>query len=209
MGNEEREPYYGWHPVRISQHESVQRTVTDLDQDHTITLLRVFVLPSWLGGQTTSFKPTGSLSSELKERSRRERAPMFRRLKVILWNYFGGFHLIYIVFLLAAVIASSVRCARQPTMNDRLICLLTHAFWSPVSWLVYLSAAWSPIIYAINPPTIPDNDDLLERDPATNVAYPKESSKQIKNKCSNGYFEVLYTLQTLYTTTIFVGSWIY
>jgi hypothetical protein len=177
--------------------------------DHTITLLRVFVLPSWLGGQTTSFKPTGSLSSALNERSSRKRAPLFRRLKVILWNYLGGFHLLYIIFVLAAVIISSVRCGNHPTLDDRLIYLLTHAFWVPVTWLVSVSAAWTPIIYALNPPTMPDNGDLLKRDPSTNVAYPRESSKLIKNKVSNGYFEFQYTLQTLYTTALFVGSWIY
>ncbi|KAL2044904.1 hypothetical protein N7G274_002679 [Stereocaulon virgatum] len=176
---------------------------------HTITLLRVFVLPSWLGGQTTSFKPTGSLSSALNERSSRERAPLFRRLKVILWNYLGGFHLFYIIFVLAAVIISSVRCGNRPTLDDKLIYLLTHAFWVPVTWLVSVSAAWTPIIYALNPPTMPDTEDLLKRDPSTNVAYPRESSKLVKNKVSNVYFEFQYTLQTLYTTALFIGSWIY
>ena len=210
MASEEPEQYCGWHPVCFQQHKKVQSLMANFPgTDHTITLLRVFVLPSWLGGQTTSFKPTGSLSSELKERSSRERAPLFRRLKVILWNYFGGFHLFYILFVLAAVITSSVRCSRQPTLDEKLIYLLTHAFWIPVSWLVYVSAAWTPIIYALNPPTVPDNGDLLDRDPTTNVAYPKECSKQIKNKLSNGYFEFQYTLQTLYTTAIFAGSWVY
>lgn len=174
-----------------------------------MTMLRVFVLPSWLGGQATSFKPTGSLSSELKERNLRKRAPVFRRLKVILWNYLGGFHLVYVLFFLAAVITSTERCGRQQTMNDRLICLLTHAFWLPVSWLVYVAAAWTPIIYAINPPTVPDNEELLDRDPKTNVAYPKDSAKQIRNKASNGYFEFQYALVTVYSTMIFVGTWIY
>lgn len=172
-------------------------------------MLRVFVLPHWLGGQGTSFKPSGSLASELKERSRRERAPLFRRLKVILWNYLGGFHLIYILFVLAAVASSSVRCAEQPTRNDRLICLLTHAFWPPISWLVYVAAAWTPVIYAIRPPVVPDNEDLLDRDPKTEVGYPKEESKKIKTKASHSYFEMQYTLMTIYTTVIFAGTWIY
>ena len=172
-------------------------------------MLRVFILPSWLGGQATSFKPTGSLTSELKERNPRERAPVSKRLKVILWNYLGGFHLIYILFVLTAVVLSSVRCSRQPTMDSRLICLLTHAFWPPVTWLVYISATLTPIIYALKPPTVADNEDLLERDPITNVAYPKESSKYIRNKLSNGYFEFQYSLMTIYITTIFIGSWIY
>lgn len=177
--------------------------------DHAMTMLRVFVLPAWLGGQTTSFKPTGSLSSELKERNLRKRAPVFRRLKVILWNYFGGFHLIYILFVFAAIITSTITCGKQPTMTDRLVCLLTHAFWPPVSWLVYAAAAWTPIIYAINPPTMPDNEELLERDSRTDVAYPKESAKLIRNKVSNGYFEIQYALMTVYTTVLFVGTWVF
>ena len=172
-------------------------------------MLRVFVLPFWLGGQATSFKPTGSLKSELKERNPRERAPVSKRLKVILWNYLGCFHLIYILFVLTAVTVSSVRCSRLPTRDERLMYLLTHAFWPPVSWLVYVSATWTPIIYALKPPTVADNEDLLERDPITNVAYPKESSKYIRNKLSNGYFEFQYSLITMYITSMFVGSWIY
>ena len=177
---------------------------------HTMTMLRVFILPSWLGGRGTSFKPSGSLNSELRERSARHRAPLFRRLKVILWNYFGGFHLLYLVFVLAAVASSTVRCAlHQPTVRHRLLCLLTHAFWPPVSWLVYVSAAWTPIIYAIKPPTMPDNEELLERDLRTGVAYPKEESKCIKTKKSHAYFEMQYSLMTVYTTVVFAGSWIY
>ncbi|KAL9126812.1 MAG: hypothetical protein Q9217_004186, partial [Psora testacea] len=150
---------------------------------HTITMLRVFVLPSWLGGQDTSFKPSGSLNSELKERNPRQRAPLFRRLKVILWNYLAGFHLLYMLFLLAAVITSTARCSlHKPTRDTKLLCLLTHACWPPVSWLVYIAAAWTPIIYAIMPPTVPDTEDLLHRNERSGVAYPKEESKRIKTK---------------------------
>ncbi|KAK4693460.1 hypothetical protein P7C71_g3947, partial [Lecanoromycetidae sp. Uapishka_2] len=172
-------------------------------------MLRVFVLPSWLGGETTSFKPTGSLASELNERSQQKRAPLLRRLKVILWNYLGGFHLVYILFVLAAVTTSSEKCGRQQMMSDRLICLLTHALWPPVSWLVYVAAAWTPIIYAINPPNVPDNMELLITDPKTDVAHPKDSAKGIRNTFSNGYFELQYTLMTVYITVVFAGTWIY
>lgn len=172
-------------------------------------MLRVFVLPSWLGGQGTSFKPTGSLSSELKERNVHERAPVFRRLKVILWNYLGGFHLIYILFVIAAVTKSTVRCVEQPTRSERQMCLLTHAFWPPISWLVYVAAAWTPVIYALNPPTVSKNEDLLDWDPETDVGYPKEESKQIKTKASHRYFELQYSLMMIYTTIIFAGTWIY
>lgn len=201
--------YCGWLHVFLTS-LSFRCVLADIPNlDHTITMLRVFVLPSWFGGQMTSFKPTGSLSSELKERNPRERAPLFRRLKVILWNYSGLFHLLYILFIVTAVTKSSARCSIQPTRNDQLICLLTHAFWPPVSWLVYVTAAWTPIIYALSPPAVPNNEDLLDLDPKTNVAYPKEDSKKIKNKFSNVYFEVQYMFMTVYVTTIFVGSWVY
>lgn len=72
-----------------------------------------------------------------------------------------------------------------------------------------MAAAWTPIIYAIDPPTVPDNEDLLDRDPRTNVAYPKESTKQIRNKSSNGYFEFQYAMMTIYITVVFAGTWIY
>ena len=172
-------------------------------------MLRVFALPFWLGGQTTSFKPTGSLSSELKERQRRHRAPLLRRLVVILWNYCGLFHLLYTLFVLAAVAKSSSKCGVESDMRHRLVCLLTHAFWPPVSWLVFVASVWTPVIYAINPPSMPENEDLLDQDEKTRVAYPKKDSKQIQNKPSNAYFEFQYMLMTIYVTTIFVGTWRY
>lgn len=174
-------------------------------------MLRVFILPTWLGGHSTSFKPTGSLTSELKERNARERAPLHRRLKVILWNYFAGLHLIFIVFVIAAVIKSSIRCAQtQESRNATLICLLTHAFWPPLSWFVYIAAAWTPVIYAIRPPSMPDMDELLERDETRGgVAYPKEESKKVKTRWMHSYFEVQYTLMTVYVTVVFAGTWVY
>jgi len=209
MGREGAGQYCGWHHVSLIYCERLFITADPTTLDHSITMLRVFVLPSWFGGQTTSFKPTGSLSSELKERHPRHRAPLFRRLKVILWNYFGVFHLLYVLFVLAAVAKSSSKCGVQPSLNDRLICLLTHAFWPPVSWLVFVAAVWTPIIYAVNPPNMPDNEDLLDRDEKTNVAYPKEESKRIRNKASNIYFEFQYVCMTIFVTTIFIGSWLY
>ena len=176
---------------------------------HSICMIRTFVLPSWLGGQSTSFKPTGSLGSELKERDVRKRAPLVRRLKVILLGWMAAFHLLYILFVLTSVVSSTVHCALVPTLSARLVCLLTHAFWPPVAWVVFVAAAWSPIIYAINPPDVPDSEELLQRDPITHVQYPKEESKEIKNNISNGFFELQYTLITMYVTALFVGTWFF
>ena len=195
-------------PCKFWTTKTPQKTCLTKCKDHTLTLLTVFLLPRGLGGRTTSFKPSGSLSSELEERNPRFRAPLFRRLKVILWNYSGGLHLLYILFAIAAVTVSTVRCVfGKETVREQLMCLLTHAFWPPVSWLVSVAAMWTPVLYAIWPPKVGEMEDLLERKTHRGAAYPKEESKRVRNGWLHHFFEVQYTLLTAYTTVIFFGTW--
>lgn len=125
-----------------------------------ISMIRSFVLPTWLGGQAHSFKPTGSLKSEINERDVATRAPLFRRLWVVTVNYLVGLHFCYIYFVLAAITVATSRCVFSPPAylfvplsqtnsaganvvisakdsfsRAQLQCLLTHAYWPPLAWL--------------------------------------------------------------------------
>lgn len=96
----------------------------------SLTIIRSFVLPTWLGGQRQAFKATGSIKSALNERDRKLRAPMYRRLWTILVNYMAMFHVSYVYFVLVAVTISTYRTLlTQHTLRGKLIGLVTHAFW--------------------------------------------------------------------------------
>lgn len=174
-----------------------------------LCLIRSFILPTWLGGQTQAFKPTGSLESALNERDAQKRAPMWRRMWTIIVNYLAFFHIGYVYFTLIAVTMSSYRCFTKLTTKDILVCLITHAFWPPLTFIIVCSSFWIPITYAIDPPSVPDREELLDRDPKTGIAHPKKDSKKIAFKGQSAWFEIEYAFTTLYTTAVFVASFFY
>ena len=135
---------------------------------HGMTIVRSFILPTWLSGKAMAFSSSGSVKSELNERDPRTRAPLFRRLKVILWDCDVYLHVLYVLFILAAVIYSTViGIKRSSGAHGVYVYLLTHAFWPPMLWLLSITACCEPIRYAIWPPDMPDREELLERDPKT------------------------------------------
>jgi hypothetical protein len=56
---------------------------------------------------------------------------------------------------------------------------------------------------------MPQREDLLIRDPKTQVAHPTPQSKKIAFGQQAAYFEIEYTLSTLYTCLIFVASFLF
>ncbi|KAM5359653.1 hypothetical protein ACJZ2D_014326 [Fusarium nematophilum] len=175
-----------------------------------LCIVRSFILPTWLGGQTQAFKPTGSLGSALNERDPKLRKNMFRRLWGILVNYMALFHLAFVYLTLVAVVLTSFR-AFETAINTRaiLVGLLTHAFWPPLTFLFICSSLWTPVAYAIDPPAMPDREDLLNRDAKTQIAHPTKESKKIAFGGQAAWFELEYTVTTLYTCLVFVASFIF
>jgi hypothetical protein len=177
--------------------------------DHALCVIQSFLLPSWLGGKIAGFTATGSQSSELNERDARLRAPMLQRLKVTIFSCKAYLHLLYIGFVLAAVILATyynVVDANNDTPRKLAISLLTHAGWPPVLWLVCIVGCWTPVQYAISPPTVPDREDLLVRDEKTGIAYPSEESKVVKGSPYHWLHELQYSLLFIYTTAMFAIS---
>lgn len=171
----------------------------------TLSILRSFVLPEWLGGQKQAFKPTGSLKSELNERDPHARAGVFQRLSVIAINYMAGYHMFYVYLVLAAVTLTTSRCVfDQYTADEKLKCMLTHAFWPPIAWIVTISAFWTPIQYALDPPSVPEREQLLDRDPKTGIAHPSKKSKKTAFAGQTVWFELEYLFSTAFTAVVFV-----
>lgn len=176
---------------------------------HAKTVLVSFLLPSWLGGKPMAFTTSGSIKGDIMERDGAHRAHVFRRLKVILWDCSAYQHLLYILFVIAAVTLSTVRAFMDNhTTQDKLIYLLTHALFPPMLWLICCTAFAIPIRYALHPPTMPDREELLDRDPKTGVAHPKEYWKSQRWGKSHFWheFEVLFLVA--YAIFIFVITFI-
>lgn len=177
--------------------------------DHALSVIRSFLLPKWLGGKVAVFTSSGSQASELNERDAQLRAPLWRRLKVIIWDCQAYMHCIYIAFVVAAVTLSTYRVSTVPhhlSTQGRLIQLLTHAGWPPLIWLTCTVSCWVPISYAIAPPSMPDREGLLDRDPKTGVAYPSKWAKSTKTSWVTWSHEAFYTFLTIYTTLAFIFS---
>ncbi|KAJ6087046.1 hypothetical protein N7467_005960 [Penicillium canescens] len=175
-----------------------------------LCIVRSFILPKWLGGQAQAFKPTGSLGSALNERDAKKSKNMFVRLRVILVNYMASFHLAFVYVTLVAVVISSYRCFAQNTsFRDIILCLITHAFWPPLTFLFICTSLWTPVSYAIDPPTMPEREDLLTRDPKTGVAHPTKKSKKIAFGGQAAWFELEYSVATVATILVFVYSFIF
>lgn len=175
-----------------------------------LCIIRSFILPKWLGGQTQAFKPTGSLGSALNERDPEHRKGLFRRMWAILINYWAMYHLAFVYFTLIAVVLASYRCfSNESSFRETAMCLVTHAFWPPLTFVYICNALWTPIAYAIDPPSMPPREQLLVRDPKTGVAHPNERSKRIAFAGDDAWYELEYTLTTAFTAFIFVLSFIF
>ncbi|KUJ12185.1 uncharacterized protein LY89DRAFT_738802 [Mollisia scopiformis] len=174
---------------------------------HAMTIIRSFILPSWLGGKSMAFSSSGSIKSDLDERNPRTRAPLFRRLKVMLWDCDLYLHLLYVLFVIAAVAYSTtIGVLRAENIHKLFIYLLTHAFWPPMLWLICVTACCEPLRYAVWPPTMPEREELLDRDPETQIARPKECWKRQRYSRWTFWHEMQYSGVTIFTAVIFFGA---
>lgn len=178
---------------------------------HSIAIIRSFILPRWLGGKVGAFSSSGSLQSELNERNPILRANLYRRIRGIVFGSGVWMHILYILFCVTAVTVSTARgiIINRGSLEETLVYMLTHACWPPLLWFIVLTACWMPVKYAIWPPNMPDREELLDRNPVTGLAYPKESAKMLKWDKRNVVHELQYSVLTVYTTVLFVGTWFF
>jgi hypothetical protein len=175
-----------------------------------LSLFQAFILPKCLGGATTAFKPTGSLGSALNERNGNSRKGMIRRLFAILIQCQAIFHLLFVYFVITGVVIVTYKCfVVERGIYNTLKCLITHAWWPPLTWIFLASSIWTPVAYAIHPPTVPDREDLLNREPDTRIAHPREVTKKIAFGAQAARFEFEYTTTTLYTCLCFAATFFY
>lgn len=172
-----------------------------------MTIVQSFILPKWLGGKPMAFSPTGSLTSELNERDASRRAPLLKRLKVVIWDCKAYIHLTFVLFTISAVIVALSRVGSVTgNAEAKYHYILTHIAWPPMLWILSAVAFSVPLRYAIWPPTVPDRDDLLDRDGDTFVAHPKAQSKEPQWSNLTLFHEGIYSLITIYVLLAFLAT---
>ena len=100
---------------------------------------------------------------------------MFQRLPAMFWDSKIFLHLIYFTVCSIGVARSAVMVAQHehnadnPWTKD----IILHLGWPPLLWIVCLNSIAIPIRYAFVPPTVPQREQLLKRDPVLRASYPQ------------------------------------
>ena len=78
-----------------------------------------------------------------------------------------------------------------------------------MAWVLVVSSFWIPFTYAVDPPSMPDRESLLVRDPKTGVAHPTKESKTVAFRGQTMWFEFEYTFTTVFTSVVFAATFFY
>lgn len=76
----------------------------------------------------------------------------------------------------------------------------------PLGWFFSFFALLTPIRYAIFPPTVPEREDLLVRDPATGAGYPVRGARGAKWVPELLGFENCHLVAVLYSAVVLYYS---
>lgn len=76
-------------------------------------------------------------------------------------------------------------------------------------WLFSFFACLTPIFYAVFPPTVPDRDELLVKDPLTGARYPKKSARGVTWVPELLGFEKVHIIVLVYSLCVLyqVSQW--
>lgn len=207
-------------------------------QDHALTQLQTYILPTWLGGQILTFVPTGSIPNQLYERDAKRRVSLGDRLRSIMIKDGAILHVILSIFSVVSVASVLLRAQTQfpDRSSDYWMYMLTHlgctylrislsvfplppylssiravvltfnAAGMPLGWFFSFFALLTPIRYAIFPPTVPEREDLLVRDPATGAGYPVRGARGAKWVPELLGFENCHLVAVLYSAVVLYYS---
>ncbi|KAH7395444.1 nucleotide-diphospho-sugar transferase [Cadophora sp. MPI-SDFR-AT-0126] len=173
---------------------------------------KTFLLPKWLGGRpnpfSAKFVASGSIVDELSERSAKLRAPLYLRLKSVLFKDGAIFHvLVAMVFIIGLVLNVQRAYHLHPDdAKDFRLYLLTRILWVPPMWPFLIATFLKPVWYCLYPPSMPDREEFLTRD-STGLAYPTEDAKQTRYTGTGFGLEILDTLAVCYTFSVLVSTW--
>ncbi|KAH4601907.1 hypothetical protein HBH82_167390 [Parastagonospora nodorum] len=174
-----------------------------------VTILRCYILPTWLGGKKIAFLASGAIRDRLKERSETHRAGLWTRIKLMGIHCRIWFFVLFVPYCLGAAGLDWYRAYSQPSTNASLRHLLVNSMLPPMWWLFLAISFCIPILYVFRPPTVPDRDDMMNFDQKTGAGQPKH--QEIRQTW--GFLplvrEVAWGLTVVYVLVLFVGTFVY
>ena len=146
-------------------------------------------------GNLPKFTPGGSAASQSPEHEISYRCSVLSRLKLILWDHGAWVHLFVLLGSLAG-------CWTTVRNTQDMSGFLVRGGWpsAVLMWTSVVSNAWVPIIYAIFTPKNPRREELILRDPGSNVAYPSLAAKE-----HDHHRVVEWQLMCIFRYTAFAG----
>lgn len=141
-----------------------------------VTILRCYILPTWLGGKPIAFVASGKIRDKLKERSKDYRAGLWTRIKLMGIHCRVWFFCLFVPYCFGAAGLDMWRAIRRSqTSEEALRHLLVNSMLPPMWWLFLALSFMIPIAYVFWPPTVPERDDMMNFDPKTGAGHPKRS----------------------------------
>ncbi|KAF7193839.1 Cellulose synthase 1, partial [Pseudocercospora fuligena] len=132
------------------------------------------LLPKGLAGMPIRFIPTGRLDSDLLERDQKLRAPLWRRLTVMILQQGLWYHLGIGTVAASIVYTNLITAWRQPSRSATCGEMWSRTLAPGVDWLIYFDIV-APLYYAFAPPSVSARRDLLEKSTCGDMEtyYPK------------------------------------
>jgi hypothetical protein len=178
-----------------------------------VSVLRCYILPTWLGGKEIAFLASGAIRDRLKERNAKLRAGLWVRVKLMGINCRVWFHVLFVLFCFGAAGLDWWRAWKigqhAGDIKQALRHLVVNSMLPPMWWLFLAIAYMVPVWYVFFPPTVPDLDDMMDFDPKTGAGQPKH--KEIKQVWGvlTLVREICWGLTVVYCLVLFVGTFIY
>jgi hypothetical protein len=183
----------------------------NVDLDFSTAIIRGILLPSWLGGTSPSFTPTGSLGDTLQERSCK-RASLSKRINHIVLHCGVWFHCLIVISLSTAVWLSARAVFRDYGVDDGwdrelTIELLRYVLWPAPSWILAIFSCLVPIRYVLSPPEMPDRDQMLGMREKNGARYPVSALRDNRRTWYDFEYTQVYTLVAVGNIILLGATW--
>jgi hypothetical protein len=180
--------------------------------DFTVSIIRTFFLPSWLGGRSPGFTPTGTISTTLHERSASKRGTFWQRLQHGLFETSLWFHLASILAVAIGVAVRSHIVVQQLQPQHiwdvaSFTELLRQVAWPSPAWLKSSLDNLTPLIYMMFPPDVPERSKLFGNRNKAGVRYPLQASKELKSSLWSFDYLLFHTILVGYSVALLFWSY--
>nr|CDP26640.1 Putative Glycosyltransferase Family 2 [Podospora anserina S mat+] len=166
-----------------------------------------------------AFVSTGSLKDKLFERFPARRGGLSKRLNHILLECGVWMHCVAVTAILVTAWVAVKNLPEASNNTEKLLNILLWVFWpSNQAFIVLAIACFTPIKYAIWPPNVGENHDLLQKvhngpgAPTSFLFRPREEAKRWEERSNPIWgggldFVTVYTIWGIWAGLVFIWAW--